>query len=493
MNRLHLLSVASEVYPLIKTGGLADVAGALPAALAGEGVQVVTLLPGYPAVMGALEDAKIVVDGLTSMSGTARLIGGRAAGLDLLVLDAPHLYDRPGNPYVGPNGQDWPDNGERFAALTRAAAEIGHGMIPRYRPDVIHAHDWQAALVPAYQRYTDRRGPPVVLTVHNLAFQGRFPPSLLARIGLPEEAMTLDGVEYYGDVGFLKAGILFADRITTVSPSYAAEIATDEGGMGLGGLLRGRSDDLVGILNGIDLADWNPAGDPLIPHRYDAGRLKRKARNKAALRVRMGLADLPEAPIFGIISRLTTQKGLDVLADVLPSLCARGLQFALLGTGDNAIEAAFAAAGERWPEQVACEFGYDEPLAHLIQAGADALVVPSRFEPCGLTQLAAMRYGTLPVVARTGGLADSVIDANVAALRCGTGTGFMFAPVEPRTLERAVVRAAEAFAEPAVWERLQRNAMALDVGWSKPARAYAALYRALIAKRSMSQTGTSSA
>jgi starch synthase len=479
MKRLRVLSVTSEIHPLVKTGGLADVAGALPAALARHNVQMVTLLPGYPAVIAALEEAKVVAGDIVLMGGPARLIGGRAAGLDLLVLDAPHLYDRPGNPYLGPDGRDWPDNGERFAALAWAAAEIGNGLVARYRPAVIHAHDWQAALVPAYQRYTGRAGPPVVLTIHNLAFQGRFAPSLLPRIGLPAEAMTLDGLEYYGDISFLKAGILFADGITTVSPTYAEEIATDEGGMGLGGLLRGRSGDLVGILNGIDLDVWNPATDPLIPHRFDADRLKRKERNKAALRERLGLEDAPRTPLFGVISRLTAQKGLDVLAGIASDLCAEGLQFALLGTGDRAIEAAFATVAERYPGRMACAFAYDEGLAHLIQAGADALVVPSRFEPCGLTQLCAMRYGTLPVVARTGGLADSVIDANIAALRGGAGTGFVFAPVEPLALTRAIRRAAEAFAHPASWGTLQRNAMALDFGWSEPSRSYAALYRHL--------------
>jgi starch synthase len=479
MKPLRVLSVASEIYPLIKTGGLADVAGALPAALAGQNVQVVTLLPGYPAITAALEEAKVVVDGLALMGGTARLLGGRAAGLDLLVLDAPHLYDRPGNPYLGPDGRDWPDNGERFAALAWAAAEIGHGLVPRYRPAVIHVHDWQAALVPAYQRYAGYDGPPVVLTIHNLAFQGRFSPALLTRIGLPSAAMTLDGLEYYGDISFLKAGILFADRLTTVSPTYAEEIATDEGGMGLGGLLRGRSRDLVGILNGIDLDIWNPATDPLIPHRFDADRLKRKERNKAALRERLGLDQEARAPLFGVISRLTAQKGLDVLAEIVSGLCEEGMQFVVLGTGDPAIESAFAAAQLAHPGRIACAFAYDEGLAHQIQAGADSLLVPSRFEPCGLTQLCAMRYGTLPVVARTGGLADSVIDANVAALRGGAGSGFVFSPVDRIALDRAIRRAAEAFARPSLWATLQRNAMALDFGWSMPSQSYAGVYRAL--------------
>ena len=267
MNRLHVLSVTAEIFPLIKTGGLADVAGALPAALAAHGVRMVTLVPGYPQVIAALETATAAATIDDLMGAPATILGGRAAGLDLLVIDAPHLYGRPGNPYIGPDGHDWPDNARRFAALAQVAAAIGDGLVPRYRPALIHAHDWQAALTPAYLHYAGRTAPPVVLTIHNLAFQGRFPRALLPALGLPDHAFTLDGVEYYGEIGFLKAGILFAQAITTVSPSYAAEIATDGGGLGLGGLIAGRGADLVGILNGIDTAIWDPASDALIPHR----------------------------------------------------------------------------------------------------------------------------------------------------------------------------------------------------------------------------------
>ncbi len=293
----------------------------------------------------------------------------------------------------------------------------------------------------------------------------------------------MNGLEYYGQVGFLKAGILFADRITTVSPTYAQEITGDEGGMGLGGLLRGRAGDLTGILNGIDLEAWNPATDNLIPHRFDAGKLKRKQQNKGALRERFGLMDAGRAPLFAVISRLTDQKGLDVLAGLLPQFAQAGVQFAVLGTGDPAIESAFTATRAQFPGQVACRFTYDEELAHLIQAGADALIVPSRFEPCGLTQLCAMRYGTLPIVARTGGLADTVIDANVAALRAKAATGFVFSPVQSDALARAMHRALDAYAVPSLWATLVSNAMALDVGWSQPAAAYARLYRDVISRR----------
>ncbi len=479
MSPLHVLSVASELYPLIKTGGLADVAGALPAALAPHGVRMVTLVPGYPAVIAALEGAKPVARIEALMGAPATLIGGRAHGLDLLVIDAPHLYDRPGNPYLDAGGRDWPDNAQRFAALAQVAASIGGGLVPKYRPALIHVHDWQAALTPAYLRYGGGGGPPVVLTIHNLAFQGRFPRDLLGAIGLPEASFTLDGVEYYGEIGFLKAGILFADAVTTVSPSYAAEIATDTGGIGLGGLLAGRGGDLVGILNGIDTDVWNPATDALLPHRYSADRPAARAGDKAALQVAFGLDAAPDAPLFGVVSRLSEQKGLDLLLGALPELCAAGGQLALIGTGDAWLEEGFRAAAARYPGQVGCRIAYDEATAHLVQAGSDALLVPSRFEPCGLTQLCALRYGAIPVVARTGGLADSVIDANEAALRAGVATGIVFSPIDAAGFAAALRRTIAAYRDPPAWREMQRNGMRADVSWDRSARRYADLYRRL--------------
>ncbi len=480
MKPLHILSVASEIFPLIKTGGLADVAGALPAALAPLGVRVVTLVPGYPAVIAALETARRIAAIDMLMGAPASLLGGRAAGLDLLVIDAPHLFDRPGNPYLDADGRDWPDNGERFAALAQVAALIGGGLVAKYHPALIHAHDWQAALTPAYLRYAGGATPPVVLTIHNLAFQGRFPRSLLGPIGLPDESFTLDGVEYYGEIGFLKAGILFADAITTVSPSYAAEIATPAGGMGLGGLLAGRAADLVGILNGIDTQVWDPAQDRLLPHRFSAEHPDDRTRDKAALQSAFALDVVPDAPLFGVVSRLSEQKGLDLLLDALPGLCAEGAQLVLLGTGDPWLQQGFAAAADRYPGQVGCIFAYDEPTAHLIQAGSDALLVPSRFEPCGLTQLCALRYGAIPVVARTGGLADSVIDANEAALRAGVATGIVFSPIDRAGLASALRRTIAAYRDAPAWRAMQHNGMAADVSWARSAQRYADLYRLLI-------------
>lgn len=471
---MRALAVASELYPLVKTGGLADVAGALPHALAAEGIAVRTLIPGYPAVLGALDEIDRVADIGPLFGSPAQLLAGRAAGLDLFVLNAPHLYVRPGNPYTGPDGRDWPDNPQRFAALAQTAAAIGQGMVPGYLPDILHAHDWQTGLAPAYLHYAGGARPGTVMTIHNLAFQGQVPAALLGELGLPPGAYTIDGVEYYGAIGMLKAGVFFADRITTVSPSYAAEIQTPEGGMGMDGLLRSRAAALSGILNGIDTRVWNPERDPALAAPFSPRRLTRRALNKAALQARLGLDPEPAALLFGVVSRLTSQKGIDLLLASIPALLAAGAQLALLGSGEPGLESALLAARSG---RIGAVIGYDEALAHLIQGGSDALLVPSRFEPCGLTQLCALHYGAIPVVSRTGGLADSVIDANEAALSSGVATGVQFAPVTLAALEAAIGRAARLWREPETWTRLQRNAMRAEVGWAAPARRYAALYR----------------
>ena len=481
MSGLAVLSVVSEIYPLIKTGGLADVAGALPPALAAEGVQVCTLVPGYQPVLAALQRQAEGHRFADLYGGPARLLRGRAAGLDLLVLDAPHLYLRSGGPYQDPSGQDWADNAWRFAALARAGAEVALGRAGAYVPDLVHAHEWQTGLLPAYLHYEG--GPPSVMTIHNLAFQGRYPAPVFGTLGLPPAAWSLDGVEYYGGVGYLKAGIALADAVTTVSPSYAAEIRTPEGGMGLDGLLRRRGDRLLGILNGIDTDVWNPETDSLLAARYNAAEPERRAANKAALQARLGLHGQQDALLYGVVSRLTWQKGLDLLLEALPMLLGSGAQLALLGTGEPALEAGFAAAAQAYPGRVGCQIGYNEALAHLVQAGADALLVPSRFEPCGLTQLCALRYGSLPVVARVGGLADTVVDANEMAAAAGVGTGVVFAPPTREMLETALQRTARLWRDRDLWGRLQGNAMRTDVSWNRPAARYAALFRDVLAAR----------
>jgi len=482
---LDLLAVTSEIYPLIKTGGLADVTGALPAALATEGVAVRSLVPGYPSVLDRLGTAEVAQTFADLLGGTGRLLAGETDDLELLVLDAPHLYARPGDPYVAADRRDWPDNALRFAALAQVATRIGQGLLPGFVPDIVHAHDWQAALTPALLHYAGGRRPGTVVTVHNLAFPGLFPAHLLGAIGLPPDAFSIDGVEYHGQISYLKAGLQFADRITTVSPTYSREILTAEAGMGFDGLLRARGSALSGILNGIDDAVWNPANDARIAATYTAQTIAARAGNKQALQRRLGLDDGADAPLFGVISRLTSQKGLDLLAAALPTVLEHGGQLALLGSGDHELEDAFRSAQSAHPGRIGCVIGYDESLAHLIQAGADALLVPSRFEPCGLTQLCALRYGAIPVVARVGGLADTVIDANEMALASGVATGVQFAPVDAEGLAGAIRRTFDLFADHKAWLRMQLSGMATDVSWRNPAHRYAALYREIISERAV--------
>jgi len=483
MTSLRVLAVASEIYPIIKTGGLADVVGALPIALRAYGIETRILVPGYPDVIKALATAEVLLDWPNFYGGPIRLLGGSHADLDLLVLDAPHLFARPGNPYVAPDGKDWPDNGVRFAALSRMAAEIGQGAIRSFVPDIVHAHDWQAGLAPAYLHYANGPRPCTVMTVHNMAYQGKFPHEMLHTFGLPPESFTIHGVEYYGMISFLKAGLQFADRITTVSPTYAIEIQGDEGGMGLGGLLRERSQVLSGILNGIDTSVWNPETDPHIAARFSAKELESRAANRAALQRRLGLDPSPDALLLGVISRLSWQKGLDLLLENVPTIVNEGMQLALLGSGDPDLENRFQAAAKANAGRIAVLIGYDEAVAHLIQAGADALVVPSRFEPCGLTQLCALRYGAVPIVSRVGGLADTVIDANEADIAGSATTGFKFGPVTGETLAGALRRASNSFHDKQVWRKLQLNGISTDVSWRNRASQYAALYHDVVTAR----------
>ncbi|SNB66840.1 starch synthase [Arboricoccus pini] len=477
---LRVLSIASEFFPLIKTGGLADIAGALPAAMAREDVHILTLLPAYPAVLAAVS-SEPAVDLWDLPGGPANILRARSpSGADLLLLDAPHLYARPGGPYHMPDGREWPDNALRFAALARAAEHLGRGALPGYLPDIVHAHDWQTALAPAYLALGAGPRPKTVVTIHNIAFQGLFPPDLLPSLHLPTSAFAAEGVEFYGQIGFLKAGLFYADKITTVSPSYAREIQSAPEGYGLEGLLRKRAVDLSGILNGLDVDIWNPASDPSLPQGYDANDLAGKAAAKLALQQTMGLAPDPEALLFAVISRLTGQKGLDLVLQALPLIRARGGQLALLGTGEPALERGFRAAALADPKSIACRIGYDEGLAHLIQAGSDAILIPSRFEPCGLTQLAGLCYGTLPIVTRVGGLGDTVIDANEAALADGVATGIIVPVASQPSLELALERGFDLWQQQTVWQTVRRRAMTRSVGWDVSARHYRALYDDLL-------------
>jgi len=479
---MQVLSVTPEIFPLIKTGGLADVTGALPVALAAKGVTMRTLIPGFPVVMDAFKKKKAVYQYPLLQGGKASIHAVQIAGLDLFVLDAPHLFDRPGGPYGNASGADWPDNWRRFAALSQAGADIAGGAISGYLPDIVHAHDWQSAMTLAYMRYGKAVGTPSMMTVHNLAFQGQFGAGIFGELGLPAVAMALDGVEYYGGVGFLKAGLQAAWAITTVSPTYAQEIRSPEFGMGLDGLINMRSSDLYGIVNGIDTAIWDPETDKHLVSNYTATTLKARAPNRAAVEERFGL-DRDDSPIVCVISRLTWQKGMDILATVIDGLVATGARLAMLGSGDAGLEGALLAAAARHRGRIGVVIGYDEGLSHTMQGGCDAIIIPSRFEPCGLTQLYGLRYGCVPVVARTGGLADTIIDANEAAMAAGVATGFQFAPNNSSAMLHAIRRLVDAYADPAAFETIQRQGMKADVSWDKSAEKYLELYRLLLSKR----------
>jgi len=476
---IEVISVASEAYPLVKTGGLADVTGALPGALASHGVTVRTLLPGYPAVLGAIENGEVLATYPAFFGGMAELVAGRAKGLDIIALRADHLFDRPGNPYLQPNRQDWPDNWRRFAALSFAAHEIGRGVVEGLAPDILHCHDWQAGLVPVYARFNGGVRAKTIQTVHNIAFQGLFGWDIFSELRLDDRAARESAIEYYGLINYLKGGLQVADALTTVSPTYALEIKTHDYGMGLEGILLARADVLTGITNGIDEAAWNPQTDPALHTNFGHNTTELRHANRRALELRFDLDDSP-GPLFSVVSRLTRQKGLDMLVELIDPLVAAGGKLAVLGSGDLDLEDGFAGAALRHPGKVGFIRAYDEGLSHLIQGGADVMVVPSRFEPCGLTQLYGLRYGCVPLVSRVGGLADTVIDANEAAVEAGVATGIVFAPATPQALMDAINRAIHLYGREKLWRKMQRRGMKSDVSWDASAEKYAKLYKKLL-------------
>lgn len=477
---MKILSVTSEVFPYIKTGGLADVTGSLPKALKVFGVDSITLVPGYPVfdTLLAAQPPLFRFDGILGEEAALHFVQTPDAAL--FVLDIPALYRRPGGPYVNEHGVDHPDNWKRFAALSLAGALIANGELPGWSPDLVHTHDWQSALTSVYMRHMgcDK---PVVLTIHNIAFQGQYSAALLPYLHLPPSALSMDCLEYYGDICFLKGGLMTSDLITTVSPTYAREILTPRFGMGLDGVLRHRREDMRGILNGIDEDVWDPARDPLLPQVFDVDSLELKGINKRALNARLGLHD-DNAPIFSCISRLTWQKGMDMVAYAADYLVFNGGKLVICGKGDPEIETMLQAMEARHPGRIAVNIGYSEELAHLIHGGSDAIIQPSRFEPCGLTQLYGLRYGAIPVVSRTGGLAETVIDANDAAMNAEVATGFQFHPVTTDGLCHAIRRAMDVYADPVQWRQLQTQAMKARFSWERSAGRYAALFRSLVSR-----------
>ena len=480
---MRVLQVCAELYPLLKTGGLADVTGALPPALALLGCDARVLVPGFPALKNGIHDQQLVVD-LSGQFGAdpVRLYRGLVPGSDTVayVIDAPQFYDRHGNPYSDSANQAYLDNDRRFALLGRVAAWLAEYGDSGWRPQVVHGHDWHAGLAIAYMKarehQTGQRLAGTVYTVHNLAYQGVFDAGSFGALGLPDYFFNLYGLEYHGQVSFMKAGLYYADQVTTVSPTYATEIQRPEQGCGLDGLLASRSHELHGILNGVDPAIWNPVTDSLLAANFDATGLAGKHACKRALQAEFGLAERDGALLFCVVSRLTEQKGLQLVLAGLPALLERGGQLALLGSGEPAMEQAFLEAARQHPAAVGVRIGYDEALSHRLIAGADAILVPSRYEPCGLTQLYGLAYGTLPLVHRVGGLADSVVDCSLEDLAQDRATGFTFDRFELAAYDAAMRRAFALAARPDDLAQVQRCAMRQQFSWDVAARQYLALY-----------------
>jgi starch synthase len=471
----RVLSVASECVPLVKTGGLADVVGALPRALAATGWDMRVLLPAYRALRAGAKDWPSVWEEADLWGGPGRVLAGEVEGVPLLLLDAPHLYDREGGPYSSAIGEH-PDNAVRFAALSWIAARIAREGLEGWKPDVLHAHDWQAGLAPAYLAYHGTGGCKSVITIHNIAFQGWAPAHMLGVLRLPGHAFHPEALEYYGGISTLKAALVTSDWITTVSPTYAAEIMRPEFGMGLQGVITNRASVVSGILNGVDAEVWDPSRE--VP-AFDRKAMAGKAAARAKLCEEFGL-EVP-GPLAIVVSRLTDQKGIDLLPAVIPDFVLGGGGLIVLGSGDPGMEGAMRNLADRFPGRVAVRIGYDEGMSHRLFAGADAVLVPSRFEPCGLTQMYGLRYGTLPVVSTVGGLADTVIGANPATLAAGAATGVTFHPVDALAFGRALSQLLDLHRQPKLWAKLRSNAMAHPVGWETSAAAYASLYERLTA------------
>lgn len=484
---MRVLHVVSELYPLIKTGGLGDFGFSLPHALKQLGIDVRLLLPGYGAVLRQLKKPRVV--GEIDIPGAGKIRRFRV--LELLppgfevpvwVAECPALFARPGNPYVDADGASWPDNAERFTCFARLAAQLANGASKAgWKADVVHCHDWQTGLVPAFLQQQDTP-PHSIFTIHNLAYDGRFPLTEFKRLQLPSAWWHAEGVEFYGSFSMLKAGLVYADAITTVSKTYAREILTPAFGNGMDGVLRNYQHKLRGILNGLDPVIWNPGTDTLLARNYGASDREagRKANRKALLK-ELGWEPSGAAtgrPLFGSVGRLAEQKGIDLLAAAATRLLAQlKAWFVIIGDGEQIYIEQLLELQRRFPGQVRVYIGYSERLAHLVEAAADFFVMPSRFEPCGLNQLYSLCYGTPPVVHNTGGLADTVVDASEENLANGTATGVVFYQPAADALHAALVRAVSLFHDPHFWPQLQQTAMQQDFGWQESAQQYLSMYK----------------
>jgi len=484
MAEMKILFATSEVAPLIKTGGLADVSGALPAALRSIGMDVRVLVPGYNQVMTQLAQYKFeaTFNDLPGFPSVRLLSVIMPNKVPLYVIDCPSLYRREGGPYQDATGHDWVDNAQRFGLLSRVAAVLGSSASPLgWRPDMVHCNDWQTGLTPTYLHFTPGAVPSII-TVHNLAFQGIFSAATVQALHLPNSCFSINGVEFHGNMSFLKAALFYADHITTVSPNYAKEIQQEALGFGLQGLLTTRSNDLTGILNGIDTDEWNPASDKRLAKQYNSKNMAGKAVNKEALQSRFGLNLEPKVPLLGVVSRFTEQKGLDLLLEIAPLLTDIPVQLAMLGTGDAKMQKSAHDLSHLYPGKIGVHIGFSEELSHLIEAGSDMFVMPSRFEPCGLNQFYSQRYGTPPIVHATGGLVDSVVDCTATTLRDGTASGFMFSGMTADNLIAAIRRAVKVYHEQDNWMALCKNCMSKDFSWESSARAYQAVYMKVLEK-----------
>ena len=490
---MRILFVTSEAFPLIKTGGLADVSGSLPAALQDINADVRILIPGYPAVLNKLANPRFLttISNLPNVGAVNLIIGEMPeTKVPVMAIESVGLYQRDGGPYVDATGKDWEDNPTRFGILSLVAAILSDEKSPLadWVPDITHCNDWQTGLTPAFMHFMSARRTQMkqaksVLSIHNLAFQGCYGAEWVARLGLPADSYQINGVEYYGQLSFLKAGIFYADGLSTVSPNYAKEIQTEAYGFGMQGLLTARGKEIHGILNGLDTQEWNPATDPYLAKHYDVNNLDGKQAVKQALQNKLGLKVQAETPLLGVVSRLTYQKGLDMLLSCAEALIKEhNCQLALLGSGDTNFEQGYRELAKRFPNQVSVTIGYNEELSHQIMAGCDIFIMPSRFEPCGLNQMYGLRYGTPPIVTNTGGLADSVQDCNEINLKNKTATGFVMPKADPKALVSAIARALSFYQDESKWKSIKENGMRQNLDWTKSAKAYLTMYQALLKK-----------
>lgn len=481
---MRILHVCSELYPILKTGGLADVVAALPPALAKLGCDSRVVVPGFPAFMDPLVDRVLIAE-LGPKFGVAKiqiyLCTLPHTDIKAYIIDAPSLYKRPGNPYTDADNNAYKDNYKRFALLSFVAVLLADKLDKDWSPQVIHGHDWHAGLVAAYLKAHElkygKRLAGSIFTVHNLAYQGLFPESIFAELELPSEFFDINGLEFYGKVSFLKAGLFFSDKLTTVSPTYAGEIQSQEQGCGLDGLLSSRRSDLTGILNGVDSKVWNPASDKLLRVKYTPRFMGGKLKCKLALQKQVGIRVKKDALLFAIVTRLTEQKGLGLVLAGIPEIIKHGGQLVVLGSGDKSIEVSFQEVAQEFPMSVSVQLGYDEDQAHRVIAGADVILVPSRFEPCGLTQLYGLKYGTLPLVRKVGGLADSVTDVSLENLADETATGFVFDRFDVPSFNAAIRRAFTLYRDQKQWHKVERRAMLQNFSWDLAAQKFMALYQ----------------